>query len=348
MPKRAALVAVVLAATLVACGGGGSKKAPEAKKSPPPPPRAALTGLIVTDQAVLARPALAIKVENSSSALPQGGLQLADVVYEQIAEGGITRFIAVFQSKTCNQVVPVRSARLMDANILLSMHAWLAYSGAHPVVENALARSRLPLIRYGAYPSAFSRTSSRRAPHNLVTTCAALWKIAKGAPPPSNFFTFAEQPPALPSPAASGSGSPSASPSPSAVSRGTAVKVTFSDSQTSIWRYDGTKDAYLRWQGSNRHVLADGSQVNARNVLVLYVKLKDGGYLDPAGNPAYEVVVTGSGKALLYRNGVRVTGTWSHPAAADVMTYTDATGKPMTFAPGNTWIELVPDTGSVS
>jgi hypothetical protein len=347
---RRGLIAV-LAVAMIACGGGGGpskKSGAQASKSPPPPPRAALTGLIVTDQSVLGRPALAIKVENSSSSLPQVGLQLADVVYEQIAEGGITRFIAVYQSKTCNQVIPVRSARLMDANILLSMRAWLAYSGAHPVVENALVRSKLPLIRYGAYPNAFSRTSSRRAPHNLVTTCPALWKIAKGAPPPAGFLTFAEQPPVLPSPVASVSGSPSASPSPSAVSRGTGLNVKFSDSQTSMWRYDGTKDAYLRLQGGTKHVLADGSQVNARNVLVLYVKLKDGGYLDPAGNPAYDAVVTGSGKALLFRNGLKVTGTWAHPSAAQLMTFTDSTGRAMTFAPGNTWVELVPDTGSVS
>lgn len=348
MPKRIAVV--MLACALVACGGGKKQAdAPKKSPTPPPPPRAVLTGLIVTDTAVLGRPALAIKIENSEASLPQAGLQLADVVYEQIAEGGITRLIAVYQSRTCDQVVPVRSARLMDANILLSMRAWLAYSGAHVVVEDALKRSKLPLLRYGQYPSAFRRTSSRSAPHNLVTTCPGLWKIAKGSAPPANFFSFAEQPPMLPSPVASGSpsGSPGASPSPSAVSKGTGVDVIFSESQTSKWRFDAAKDSYVRAQNGKAHTLADGSQVSARNVLLLYVKIKEAGYLDPAGNPAYDVVVTGTGKAVLFRNGVKVVGSWNHATAADVMTYVDSTGKPMLFAPGNTWVELVPDTAKV-
>jgi len=80
----------------------------------------------------------------------------------------------------------------------------------------------------------------------------------------------------------------------------------------------------------------------------MVVKVKPGGYLDPAGNPAYEVVVTGSGKLTLYRNGLKVSGTWSRATANDQMTMTDSTGKPMELAPGVTWIELVPDTSTVS
>jgi DUF3048 family protein len=342
MPRKA--IVVLFALALVACSSG--KKTPQAKSSPPPPPRSSLTGLIVSDANVLKRAALAIKIENSVQARPQSGLGDADVVYEELAEGGITRFIALYQSKTCGNVGPVRSARLVDPNILLPYHAWMAYSGAHPLVQAALKRSGLPLIEYNDYPKAFRRSSARPAPHNLYSTCDQLWKIAKGSAPPANLFSFDEQPPLLPSP--STSGSPGASPSPSAVSKGTHCQIDFSESQTSIWRFNPAKDAYLRSQGSHPHLLADGTQVSARNVLLLYVKVKPGGYLDPAGNPAYEVVVTGTGKASLFRNGLKVSGTWSHPDAKSLFSYTDSTGKAMQLAPGVTWIELVPEGSAVT
>jgi len=203
-------------------------------------------------------------------------------------------------------------------------------------------------MEYNNYPSAFRRSSSRPAPHNLFSTCPQLFKIAKGPTAPGNLFTFVEQPPVLPSPSPSGSASAGGSPSPSAVSKGSAVKIVFSESQTSIWRYAAAKDAYFRSQGSQAHKLDDGSQVSARNVLVLTVKVKDGGYVDPAGNPAYEIVATGTGKAQLFRNGLKVSGTWSHPDPKSAFTFTDSTGGPMQLAPGVTWIELVPDTGTVS
>src|ERR1051326_1607742 len=156
MTKRAAIVLLGLA--LIACGGSKGGKPSAAKSTaPPPPPRSSLTGLIAGDPSVLKRCVLAIKVENSTAARPQSGLQAADVVYEEIAEGGITRFIAMYQSNGSNNVGPVRSARLVDPNILKLYNAVLVYSGAHPVVQAAVQHSGIPLIEYGSYPSAFRR-----------------------------------------------------------------------------------------------------------------------------------------------------------------------------------------------
>ena len=345
MTKRAAIV--LLGLTLIACGGSKGGKPGTAKTTaPPPPPRSSLTGLIVGDPSVLKRCVLAIKVENSTAARPQSGLQDADVVYEEIAEGGITRFIAMYQSNGSNNVGPVRSARLVDPNILKLFNAWLVYSGAHPVVEAAVEHSGIRLLEYNSYPSAFRRSSARPAPHNLYTNTPALWKIAtKCSTPPNNIFRFQEQPPVLPPSPSPGA---TASPPPSAVSKGSSMKIVFSEVQTTIWRYDGTKDDYLRWNGSAPALLDSGAQMAARNVVVMVVKVKPGGYLDPAGNPAYEVVVTGSGKLTLYRNGLKVSGTWSRTTANDQMTMTDSTGQPMQLAPGVTWIELVPDTSTIS
>ena len=328
--RKVALVCSLCLA-LVACGGGTKK--PQASKSPPPPPRSSLTGLVVADAKVLKRPVIAVKVENSIDARPQSGLDDADVVYEEIAEGGITRFIALYQSQDAPVIGPVRSARLVDPNVLKQFRAILAFSGAHPIVQDALARSGIKLLSYLDYPEAYYRSSARQAPHNLFTSLKRLYKFAKGALPPTNIFRFAEQPPVLPS--------PSASPSP-ALARGSHVQINFSEQQTSLWRYSAAKDVYLRWQGSSRHLLTGGSQVSARNVLLLYVKVKMTNILDPAGNPSPDVEVIGSGRLALFRNGIEVKGTWKRAAVDDQTTMTDVTGAPVSLAPGITWIELVP------
>lgn len=334
--RMIALTTIALGFALAACGGGG--KAAERRKGPPPPPRSPLTGLIVADAGVLKRPVMAIKVENSRPARPQAGLGEADIVYEELAEGGITRFIALYHSQDVAKVGPVRSARLVDPQILVEYRAALAYSGAHHLVQKALVKSGIPLLAHGRNGAAFWRAKNRFAPHNLYTSTAKLWALlkGKGSMPPSEMFRFNEQPPALPSP------SPSASPSPSSVSAGPGAKIPFSYSQTSIWRYDSTKDAYLRWQGSNRHLLEDGSQVQARNVLVLFVKIGETAIVDAAGNNSPDVVVTGTGKLALYRNGIRVDGTWTRASEGARSLLVDRQGAPIMLAPGATWVELVP------
>src|SRR5438093_3014474 len=121
---RKTALACMLALALAACGGGKSP----GKKTAPLPPRSSLTGLIVADASVLKRTVLAIKVENSIDARPQSGLGAADIVYEELAEGGITRFIALYQSEDSAKIGPVRSARLVDPQILVEYKAMLAYS----------------------------------------------------------------------------------------------------------------------------------------------------------------------------------------------------------------------------
>jgi hypothetical protein len=347
VPKKTAVLSLllVLFLALIACGGGKSGAA----KKTPGPPKSSLTGLVVGDPTVLKRPVLAVKVENSRQARPQTGLQYADVVYEELAEGGITRFIVLYQSQDAKVVGPVRSARLVDADILLEYHAMLAYSGAHHIVQDYLKKSGIVLLSHGKIgPPVFYRSKSRYAPHNLYTSTAGLWgakDAALGTPPPNDLFRFLEQPPLLPSPLPSGA---TASPSPSSVSVGTSLQIPFSGQQTSIWKYNATVDRYLRWQGSNKHLLADGAQVQARNVLVLFVKVGETKIVDAAGHNSPDVVVIGSGSLRLYRNGVRVDGEWSRNGKEGRTRLTDLQGRPLVLAPGQTWVELVPTDVSVS
>ncbi|MCA1831517.1 MAG: DUF3048 domain-containing protein [Actinomycetota bacterium] len=345
---RKTILGCLLTITLAACGGGGT---PAAKKTgPPPPPRSSLTGLVVADPSVLKRPVLAIKVENSEAARPQSGLDAADIVYEELAEGGITRFIALFESQDAPKVGPVRSARLVDPDILLEYNAMLAYSGAHHIVQAALIKSGIVLLSHGKVGSpTYYRSAKRYAPHNLYTSTAGLYKAAgdKGEPPPADLFQFSEQPPVLPSPQPSGA-TPTPKPRPSSVSIGTSIRIPFSGNQTSIWKYDAAKDSYMRWQGSSRHKLEDGSQVAARNVLLLFVRIGTTAIVDAAGHNSPDVEVIGHGKVVLYRNGLKVEGTWTRSSKSGRTKLLDLAGKPIVLAPGQTWVELVPNDVEVT
>jgi hypothetical protein len=149
--------------------------APEADGAAPGQPvdgraRSPFTGL-PTDADVLARAALIVKVENSPRARPQSGLDAADVVVEELVEGGITRFVALFHSELPDEAGPVRSARPIDVDLLGGLGAsGFAYSGARAEVEELLAGVPSVLVTEGA--PGFFRATGRDAPHNLYVRTA--------------------------------------------------------------------------------------------------------------------------------------------------------------------------------
>ena len=110
-----------------------------------PPPTCPLTGLPAPGDKVPHRPVVAVKVENTADAYPLAGLQNADVVYEEMVEGGITRFMALYQCKSATRVGPVRSARMTDPRVLSQFgpRSMLSYSGGQQAVVNDIGRSTL-------------------------------------------------------------------------------------------------------------------------------------------------------------------------------------------------------------
>ena len=147
---------------------------------PPTPPRWPLTGLVAPTVAATRRRVLSIKIENSPQSRPQTGLQSADVVYEEVTEGGITRFNALFQSRLPRIVGPVRSARLADLWIVPQYHALLFFSGANQRVNTLINRAGLPNLSEDAgvaYP--YYRASNRSAPHNLYLDVPKAYEEAR-------------------------------------------------------------------------------------------------------------------------------------------------------------------------
>jgi len=276
------------------------------------------------------RPALAIKVENLPEARPQAGLDKADIVYEEPVEGGITRFIAVFECLDASRVGPVRSARLTDPPILIQFgkQTLFGYAGGVPRVERDVATTGLHDVNYEIPPavSAYIRDPRRDAPHNLYTSTKALYKAGHdsgGRPKP--IFRFG----------------------PEIFGKARAVHtahVDFSSTADVFWRWNPKKEMYFRFHGTEPHMLEGNVQVSAANVIVQVVHLKDTGIVDVAGNPSPEVESVGSGKCYVLRGGRMIVGTWVRKSENQVTQFLDPSRHPIQLHPGRTWVELFPNT----
>jgi hypothetical protein len=299
--------------------------------SPAPPPTCPLTGTEAAGGKIPRRPALAIKVENAPEARPQSGLDKADVVVEEPVEGGLTRFIAIFQCHDATRVGPVRSGRMEDPDVLRQFgHPVMGFAGGANPVKKAIDRSGLVDANYLVAPQAYTRDASRLAPHNLYTTTAALWKagakIAKShGRSPAPVFTYSSD--------------------VAGKSRKVGqVHLPFSGYSDVYWKWSPKEDVWLRSHGTVPHMLTDGSQVSATNVVVMQVKVGTSSIVDVAGNPSPQVKLTGKGKASIFRGGRMIQGRWSRQNLKDLTTFTSRTGDRIALAPGNTWVELLPST----
>jgi hypothetical protein len=314
--------------------GCASHSHPSAGPSGSPSPTAAttqpLTGLpLAAGSGAATRPALFVKIENAPQARPQTGLDKADVVYEAIAEGGITRFAAIFQSVDPGDLGPVRSVRPQDPDIAAPLHGIAAYSGGvTPIVNDLSTVAQNLSADTSVAASAYHRTTDRVAPHNLYATASKLWALA-AAPydqPPKPLFEYG----AMPSGA-----TPAAS-----------ADVPLSGVADVRWAWDGK--AWRRSQDGVPFTVTGSGRIGPADVILQYVQITSAGYQDVAGTPVPKAVVMGTGKAQLLRGGKVISGTWSKPSRFDVTQFTTADGQAMDLQPGQTWVELVPNTASVT
>lgn len=335
---------------LAACSGGGDHATPPgppvtqaaqvqpAKVSPPKPvvqARWPLTGVVATDPAD--RPALAVKIENSREARPQTGLDQADVVWEEVVEGGITRYAAVYQSKVPAEVGPVRSVRPMDPMIAGPLKGLIAFSGGQPRFVALVRSSPLqPFINDAGSPGFYRKSGVGPAPHNLYGKPSVWFAHADGAhgDPPPQQFAFART-----------------ADQATAVTDGTAaakISVVMSGYSHPTWTWDARSSTWLRSEFTTPAVVRSGKRLAATNVVTLNVRLVDSGAVDPAGNPVPATVLSGTGRGTLSTGGRTIGVKWSKKSDDEPVVLTTDDGQPATLAPGNTWVELVPSaSGSV-
>jgi hypothetical protein len=286
-----------------------------------------LTGLPVTSKARARRPALSVKIDNISVALPQAGLNNADIVTEALVEGGLTRLFATFQSHDAPTIGPIRSARPVDADLLRELNGGIfAYSGADPrEIAPSIDHSDAALVSMTNRPEAFQRDPSRYAPDNVMSSSKLLYSAGASVKPhlkpPPHLFRY--------------------SPSPAAKARHVhQVSMNFSAAASASWTY--THHEYRRTQDGAPDTLLDGSTVTAQNVVILTTKYYLTSIIDDAGNADPYDEVTGSGKCWVLRDGTLTTGRWTRPSYTHPVVLRDGHGKVIALHPGRTWIELLP------
>jgi len=292
---------------------------------PPIPPTWPLTGMLAPSEAATKRRPLSIKVENTPNARPQTGLNSADVVYETVVEGGITRFNLVFQSKIPKVVGPVRSARLSDLWIVPQYHAIFFYSGSSRIVGPRISSAGLTRLPHASSGYAYYRTS-RPAPHNLYLNMPRLAKDVKR----HKFKTTVTVPPLQFGPA-------------SVATTGTPVRsvyVPLSGYNNVTWTYNKKRDVWLRENGRAVHRdAATGKQVAAKNVVVMWAKYSNAGG-DKHGGTTFDIKLGGSGKATVFRNGRRYNAKWT-ASRDEAPRFVDKKGRPIRLERGNTWFEVI-------
>ncbi len=297
-------------------------------------PDCPLTGTAAPHGAVPHRSALAVKVDNYPTARPQTGLTAADIVFEEPVEGGITRYVAVFQCHGTSMVGDVRSARNIDIGILGEFgHPLLVHvGGIQPVIDDIVS-SPVDDFELGNYnTSIVQHPPGRVAPYDTYTSTTGVWQMRTTATqPPQPVFTYAPTTP---------TGAPVKS-----------VSIPFSHYSPVVWKYDATSRKFLRFYGTSADKLSNGVQNSAANVIVQYVNVFYGpwaenteGGLEVQANLATRA----SGKAIVFRDGVEIQGQWSRSTLAQPTSFTTSSGQPIGMQPGTTWVELVPTTVRVA
>jgi hypothetical protein len=327
-----------------------------------------LTGLAVADTAQLNRRPIVVKISNSPALVrPQSGLSVADLVFEHYTEVGITRFSAIFYTNAPQRVGSIRSARLIDYELVPMYHGLLAFAGVSIGVDKRIYGSEAVIetlcsaredkeqcraeadaigpagfvppsdfvdraykgVLFGA--PYFFRDETIPVPHNLFANLEALWRLAdtdgNGGRPDLHGMAFHETP----------QGTPTGS--------GVYAQIRY---QTTLaeWHYDAATGRYYRSTDGQRHFDANTEeQITAANVVIVYA----GHYLTDIIESQFQdtihwsaqITVWPEGDAIILRDGVRYEGRWLRPTRHDLMTFETVDGELLYLKPGNTWFQLV-------
>jgi hypothetical protein len=347
------IIIVALAVAGVFSGGAGEEDndavagvtvSPTQTPTPTPSPSepTLLNGRLVYPEElekIEGRLPLAVMFDNFVDARPQIGLDRADLVFETVAEGGITRFLGVFWSYEPGLIEPVRSARAYYLSWAKELDAiyvhWGRAQSSNPSADVTATLSRLELSNFdGFYMGApyFTRDPNRAGPHDGIADTAALWELAAerelAGPPEIEGWLFKDDEPGR----AAGGGSVAAP----------AVDLGFGGhlgtSYGVRWEYDSASNGYLRSEGGAPHVDGrSGERLAARNVAVMIAPSAPAG--DGTAHRLYDTV--GGGDAVVFQDGVAIPGTWSRADPGARTRFFNADGKEIAFNRGQTWIEAL-------
>ncbi len=333
------LSVIILSAVIWFFGANTTVKEEEqkpvvAKEKPPTELDHLITGVKVSPDLFNRHP-VAVMIENSTAARPQSGLTSADIVYEAVTEGGITRFMGVFSTKQPAKAGPVRSARSYFIDYLSEYDAFYAHAGGSPT---ALERIR----QYGIKDYPHSSDAYWREPrkgvaseHTLFTDVSKIFSFGvskKGWSATADFkpWTFKEL-----------------SPTPAAAAT---VTINFSSAQfNTVWTFNPATNSYARAMAGLPHKDAvSGEQIVVRSIVAISVTHSANPPYKGSGKESeWSMATIGEGTAAVYQDGVATPAKWKKPSRTDRLRLYDATtGTEISFNRGQIWVSVVPQEGS--
>lgn len=302
------------------------KEEPAPEAPPPTTEPSRLTGVQVPIEENKL-PVTGVMIENSPDARPQSGLKDAGVVFEAIAEGGITRFMALFQTERPAYIGPVRSARPYYLEFLVPFDAPIAHAGGSGQALAEIRNQGIKDLDHGANGDIYHRVSNRFAPHNLYTSRDELLaRQQERGWGTSNFTGFVRK----------------------AETPATTPNVKSIDVKMSGYLYDPHFDyepetnSYKRFMAGQPHTDEKTGQIIKPKVVVVIV-------MPHTYEGIYSVYATrGSGKAYFFQDGIVTEGIWEKADRNTQFKFGDANGAPLGLNPGQTWITLAASASDVS
>lgn len=285
-----------------------------------------MTGREVENEAALTAPVTAIILENSPDARPQSGLKDAEIVYEAIAEGGITRFLALYQNNKPQLIGPVRSLRMYYVDWIAPYNASVAHVGGSLNALNEIRNGTYRDIDQFFNPGTYWRAADRYAPHNVYTSFENIDALneAKGYTK-STFTSFPRT-----------DGTPAEQPTAGSIA------INFSSpTYNTSYAYDKASNSYLRFLAGVPHNDREAGQITPSVVIALRVNMQhvmEDGYRE-------QITTTGTGSAVLFQNGTAQEVTWQKADRHSPLKIVDSEGKDIPLVRGQTWIAAVPISG---
>lgn len=336
--------AIACTTLLVACGGKSNdgtssadspttaKKGDHSTTTSDTGPKAILTGLPI-DPSIQNRPLLTVKVDNHPEARPQFGIDRADVIVEEKVEGGLSRFMALYQSEDADKVGPVRSLRSTDAKWLKPEGGMIAYSGGIQPFKNLLAPNGITDLGADNHGSTYyKRRSDRPFEHSLYTITPVLRTLTPAnEPAPKPLWSF------LKSGETFGGEGVAPVNSVTLYMGASGTQATYFD-----WTWNPDKKKFMRGTEGKAHDIEGQGQISMDNVIVQFTDYVQTPWRDRANSPVDEAHVVGDGDAWFLSDGKIVKGKWRRDSEDTITKYTDTTGKEIKFTPGHTWLSMVP------
>ncbi|HMS23675.1 MAG TPA: DUF3048 domain-containing protein [Candidatus Saccharibacteria bacterium] len=279
-----------------------------------------LTGIMVKPEEV-DKQVTGVMIENSPDARPQAGLIDAEIVFEAVAEGGITRFLALYQNNDSKYLGPIRSVRPYYLDWLVPYGGALAHVGGAPEAIAQIKRQNIKDLDQFNNPNAYDRVSARIAPHNVYSSTKRLQAIEKQKKYNKSVFEGFER---------------DKKEKPIQTPKVKTINLSLSGPLYDVtYKYDKKNNSYDRVLGGAAHKdEKSGKQISPKVVIAMEIKRSQDG--------VYSVyAVNGSGKVRVYQNGKMIIGKWKKKNRKSEIQLLDKENNPIKLAPGKTWITAV-------